>query len=151
MSRPDSTHHHGILAGVSAGTAAVLVGGACLVAVWHRVAGPVGQALVVIVLAATAAVILAVIAAAFYAVLWLRHRVRNPELLAGRHAVRAEAVTARPEAPGLAWTAREIPADGPAAGIEPPREIHNHFHFDGPEAAIAAIRAVQGKEPGHDQ
>jgi hypothetical protein len=117
MSRADSTHHHGLLAGVSAGTAAVGVGGACLIAVWHRVAGPVGQALVVIVLAVTAAVILAVIAAAAYVFLWLRHRVRNPELLAGSRAVRAEVLPAPQQD-----AAAQLAAWAPAA-IDPPREI----------------------------
>jgi hypothetical protein len=112
----EHTHHHSLLAGVGAGTAAIGVGGACLIAVWHRVAGPVGTAVLVIVLAVTAAVILAVIAAAVYAFLWLRHRVRNPDLLAGRHTVRAEVLPAQP--PGAA---SQLLAWRPAAAIDPPR------------------------------
>jgi hypothetical protein len=118
MSRPDGgTHHHGLMAGAGAGAVAVLAVLVLVLASWHRVAGPVGQALTVIVLAVTAAVVLAVVFAAAYAVLWLRHRVRNPELLAGRLSVRAEALPAPPQG-----AAAQLAAWQPVAAIDPPRE-----------------------------
>jgi hypothetical protein len=122
----EHTHHHSLLAGVGAGTAAVLVGGACLIAVWHRVAGPVGTAVLVIVLAATVAVILAVVAAAVYAFLWLRHRVLHPEVLARPPSVRAEVMVAEP-APQPGAASVPIPYAEPAA-IEPGREVHLHLN-----------------------
>jgi hypothetical protein len=56
-------------------------------------------------------------AALFYAVLWLRHRVRHPEILAGRQVIRAEAIdtAAVPQAIAAA----------PLAAIEPPRVYLN--------------------------
>ena len=63
----------------------------------------------------------AVIAAGVYAFLWLRHRARNPHLLASRRAVPAQ-----PGATALTWTAQQVPA-GTAAVIEPGREVHLHL------------------------
>jgi hypothetical protein len=138
VSRPDGTHHHGLLAGVGAGTTAVLVILVLVLASWHRVSGAVGQALVVIVLAVTAAVILAVIAAAAYAFLWLRHRVRNPELLAGGQAVRAEVLPA--QHPGAA---SQLLAWRPAAAIDPPRASPAGTYAALPGHAAGAI--TEGK------
>ena len=117
MSRTDSTHHHGPLAGVSAGAAAVLFAFGVLALAWHRVAGQVSIGITVLVYVMIAAVCGLVIAALFYVVLWLRHRVRHPETLAGRHVVRAEVADAAP-AP------QAIEAAHPAA-IEPPRVYLN--------------------------
>jgi hypothetical protein len=63
----------------------------------------------------------AVIAAGVYEFLWLRHRSRNPNLLAARGAVPAQ-----PGATALTWTAQQVPA-GTAAVIEPGREVHLHL------------------------
>ena len=51
-----------------------------------------------------------------YVFLWLRHRVRHPETLAGRQAVRAEILDAEP--------APQVITATPAA-IEPPRVYLN--------------------------
>ena len=108
----DQTHHHGPLAGVGAGAAAVLAGcafgGVLVLVVWRHVAGQVSVAVQVIVWALTAAVVGAVAAALVYAFLFIRHRALHPETLA-RAAVRAEVL----EPPA----AREIP---PAAVAELP-------------------------------
>jgi hypothetical protein len=117
MSRPDSTHHHGPLAGVSAGAAAVLFAFGVLALAWHRVATQVSTGITVLVYVVITAVCGLALAALFYAVLWLRHRVRHPEILAGRHVLRAEVVdeAAAPQA---------VEAAQPAA-IEPPRVYLN--------------------------
>lgn len=113
MSRADSTHHHGPLAGLGAGAAAVLTGGGLILIAARR---QLGEVATVIAWALMAAVVGAVIAAAVYAFLWLRHRVRYPETLAGRQVVRAEVLAGAP-AP------QAIQAPAAPAAIEPPREI----------------------------
>ena len=117
MSRSKGTHHHGPLAGVSAGTAAVLFAFGVLALAWHRVAGQVSAAITVLVYVVIAAVCGLVLAALFYVVLWLRHRVRHPETLAGRQAIRAEVVDEPP-------VPQAVEAAQPAA-IEPPRVYLN--------------------------
>jgi len=114
MNRPPGTHHHGPLAGVSAGAAAVLTGGGLILIAARR---QLGEVATVVAWALMAAVVGAVIAAAVYVFLWLRHRVRHPETLAGRQVIRAEAeaVTAVPQV---------VEAVQPAA-IEPPRVYLN--------------------------
>jgi heme/copper-type cytochrome/quinol oxidase subunit 2 len=117
------THHRGPLsgfsplAGVSAGTAAVLFAFGVLALAWHRVAAQVSTGITVLVYVVITAVCLLVLAALFYAVLWLRHRVRHPETLAGRHAVRAAVLAAEPAPQAIA-------AAAPPA-IEPPRVYLN--------------------------
>ena len=64
-----------------------------------------------------AAVVGAVIAAAVYVFLWLRHRVRHPEILAGRQVIRAEVLD-------QAAVPQAVEAARPAA-IEPPRVYLN--------------------------
>ena len=108
-----STHHHGPLAGISAGAAVALVAGVLILATARR---QMGEVATVVAWALMAAVVGAVIAAAMYVFLWLRHRVRHPETLAGRQVVRAEVVG--PAAPPA------IAAAQPAA-IEPPRVYLN--------------------------
>jgi len=134
MARQSSgTHHHGLLAGVGAGTAAVLVGGACLIAVWHRVSGAIGDAVLAVAWAVMLSVSGLVIAAAVYGFLWLRHRARHPETLAGRQVIRAEVLDEAPVPQAI--QAPERPA------IEPPRnEVHLHFHGVSPAEAAEAIR-----------
>ena len=131
MSRADSTHHHGPLAGVSAGAAAVLVGGGVILIGARR---QLGEVAAVVAWALMAAVVGAVAAAAVYVFLWLRHRFRHPETLAGRQVIRAGVLdqAAAPQA--------VQPAAAQPAAIEPPREIHLHFHAADPAEAAVIIR-----------
>jgi hypothetical protein len=129
-------HHHGLLAGVGAGTAAVLVAGLLILGVWHRVSGTVGAAVTVIVWAFAAAVL----AAALYVVgclaLRLIHHAAHPETLT-RHSLRAEVI------PGKALAADEspaLPAPAPVAAL--PSPAVNHWHLSDPETAAAVIRAA---------
>ena len=116
MSRTDSTHHHGPLAGVSAGAAAVLAGAAVILIAARR---QLGEVATVIAWTLMAAVVGVVIAAAVYVFLWLRHRFRHPELLARQQVIRAEVLdqAAVPQA-------IQAPAERPAA-IEAPRVYLN--------------------------
>jgi hypothetical protein len=106
------THHHGPLAGLGAGAAAVLFAFGVLALAWHRVATQVSTGITVLVYVVITAVCGLLLVALFYAVLWLRHRVRHPETLASRHQVRAEVVDA--ESP-------QVTAARQPAAIEPPR------------------------------
>ena len=72
-----ATHHHGPLAGLGAGAAAVLFAFGVLALAWHRVAGQVSTGITVLVYAAVAAACLLMGIALFCAVLWLRHPVRG--------------------------------------------------------------------------
>lgn len=109
----NKVQYRSLLAGVSAGTAAVLFAFGVLALAWHRVAGQVSMAVAFLAYAVMAAVAVAVGAGAFYVLLWVRHRVRNPHLL-GRQPARAEALPAPPA---------ELPAVEavPLAALEPPR------------------------------
>ena len=115
------THHRGPLsgfsplAGVSAGTAAVLFAFGVPRLAWHQVSGHVSLAITMLAYTVIAAVTVIAGAGAWYVVLWVAHRHRNPELLAPRPAVRAEVLEAEPV---------EIPAVQHAA-IEPPRVYLN--------------------------
>jgi hypothetical protein len=115
-SKDAGTHNHGPLAGLGAGAAAVLFAVVVLLLAWHRIAAQVSTGITVLVYVVLAEVCGLALAALAYVALWLRHRVRHPETLAGRQQVRAE-VTAD-EAPQVA-AARQ-----PAA-IEPPRVYLN--------------------------
>ena len=110
----DQVHHHGVLAGLGAGAAAVLAGllagGVLVLVVWRHVAGQVSVAVAVIVWALTAAVVAAVLAGIVYAFLFIRHRALHPETLA-RTTVRAEVI-------GPPAAAAELPA-GPLWRINP--------------------------------
>jgi len=130
-------HHHGLLAGVGAGTAAVLLGGLFVAGVWHRVSGTVAQAVTVLVWALVAAVLAA--SAFVIAFLWLRlrHHARNPETLT-RYPVRAEVIKARALP---AQDAPSVPAPAPAAMLPPP-VTHNWNLPQDPAAAAAVIRAI---------
>ena len=116
------THHRGLLAGfsplagVSAGTAAVLFAFGVLALAWHQVSGHVSLAITMLAYTVMAALAVMAGAGTWFVVLWVRHRARNPELLAGRHAVRAEVLDA--ESPQVTATAQ------PAA-IEAPRVYLN--------------------------
>ena len=63
-----------------------------LLLAWHRVAAQVSTGITVLVYVAITAVCALLLAVLLYAFLWLRHRVRHPETLAGRPVVRAEVV-----------------------------------------------------------
>ena len=119
MSRADSTHHHGPLAGLGAGAAAVLTGGGLILVAARRQLGEVATVVAWALMAA-------VIAAAVYAVLWLRHRVLHPETLARPPSIRAEVIDAEP-APQLSAASTPLPYAEPAA-IEPGREVHLHLN-----------------------
>jgi hypothetical protein len=108
MSRPDSSHHYGFspLAGVTAGTASILLCFGVLALAWHRVAAQVAAGITALVYAVIAAVCGLLLAVLFYVFLWLRHRVRYPETLASGRVVRAIAAA-------------------PPAAIEPPRVYLN--------------------------
>jgi hypothetical protein len=72
MSRPDGTHHHGPLAGLGAGAAAVLFATVVLLLAWHRVAGQVSAGITVLVYAVIAAAVGLLLAVLAYVFLWLR-------------------------------------------------------------------------------
>lgn len=131
----DVTHHRGLLAGLGAGTVAVLVGAAFLATVWRRVSGQVAVALDVIVWAFVAAVIGLAAFVLGYLVLRFRHHLAHPETLT-RHAVRAEVIP--PSSP-----AAEVPAAAPLAALPAPS---THYHFDSPGAVEAALRAISDNE-----
>ena len=121
MKRIESTHHHGgplagfsPLAGVSAGTAAVLFAFAVLLLAWHRVAAQVSTAITILVYVVITAVCGLALAALAYAFLWLRHRIRHPETLDGRHVVQAAVIDDTPA----------VEATPQPAAIEPPRRLY---------------------------
>jgi hypothetical protein len=111
------THHHGPLAGLGAGAAAVLFAFGVLALAWHRVAGQVSLAIAVLAYAVMAAVAVVIGAGTWYVVLWVRHRARNPELLARRQ---VPGSTARP-----VTVPQAIEPPPRAAAIEPPRVYLN--------------------------
>jgi hypothetical protein len=133
------THHRGLLAGfsplagVSAGTAAVLFAFGVLALAWHQVSGHVSLAITMLAYAVMAALAVAAAAGTWFVVLWVRHRARNPELLSGRQVVRAEVMDA--ESPQVT-AARQL------AAVEPPRMYFTDDQF----AAIMRHRA--GEEGG---
>ena len=135
------THHRGLLAGfsplagVSAGTAAVLFAFGVLALAWHRVAAQVSTGITVLVYAVIAAVVLVLAAALFYVFLWLRHRVRHPETLTSRQQVRAE--VAEPGSP-------QVIAAVPPPAIEPPRVYLNVTD----DQLAALMRQHAGEEGG---
>ena len=138
--RDRGTHHHGPLAGVSAGAAAVLFATVVLLLAWHRVAAQVSTGITVLVYVAVTAVCALLLAVLVYAFLWLRHRVRHPETLAGRQAVRAEVVDdAAPQA---------VTAAQPAA-IEPPRVYFTDDQFA--EIMRQQVTVTQPSSDGQDQ
>jgi hypothetical protein len=135
------THHHSLLAGVSAGAMAVLVVFALVLLAWHRVSGAVGDAVIVIVWAVAVSVASAGVAGAVYVVLWLRHRIRHPEALARRPAATATVLDQPAAQPELAaQPVAELPAGG----------SHTHYHFDSAEAVGAALQAMQERQITED-
>ncbi len=135
-------HHHGMLAGLGAGTAAVLVCAVFVLSVWHRVSGTVATAVTVIVWALVAAVLVAAVYVAGFLGLRLRHHVTHPETLT-RHAVRADVIP--PPLPAVDVPA--IPAHPPLAALPPP--VTHNWHLNDPAAAAAVIRAVADDPEGN--
>lgn len=136
------THHHGLFAGLGAGTAAVLVCAVFVLSVWHRVSGTVAEAVTVIVWALTAVLLVAAVYAAGFLGLKLRHHVTHPETLT-RNPVRAEVI------PAPALPVAEIgPAPEPLAALPPP-VTHNWHLPEDPAAAAAVVRAIaEGRQDG---
>ena len=134
------THHHGMLAGLTAGTAAVLVCAVFVLSVWHRVSGTVATAVTVLVWALVAAVLAAAVYAVAYLGLRLRHHAAHPETLI-RHAVRAEVVPPALPAAG----APALPAPSPVAELPAPQHV-THNHFESAEAVRAALAALRGED-----
>lgn len=132
------THHHGLLAGVSAGAMGVLALLTLVLLVWHRVSGPIGTAILVAVWAVTAAVVGLVVAGLVYAALWVGHRARNPEMLAAR-------VTFHGKASRAGAGVIPAPVSPPAFPSSPLREVTGgdqvHYHFTTAEAVRAALEA----------
>ena len=137
----DHTHHHGMLAGVGAGTAAVLVCAVFILSVWHRVSGTVASAVTVLVWAVVASVLGAGVYVLVYLFLRLRHHVTHPETLT-RHAVRAEVIP--PSLPAIETAA--LPAASPAAELPAPQQHITHNHFESAEAVRAALAAMRGED-----
>ena len=137
-------HHHGILAGVSAGAMAVLLAFGLLLLAWHRVAGQVSLAIEVLAYAVIATVTVICAAGAWLAFLWVRHRARNPELLVRASARVLPQVPELPVAAALTWTARALEA-GETPAIEPPL-LEDHPT----EALMAELRRRRQEGSGHD-
>jgi hypothetical protein len=137
FSTGNHTHHHGLLAGLGAGTAAVLGCFLLVLGVWHRVSSQVGTAVTVLVWALVSAVLAAVVFLITYLGLRLRHHVTHPETLT-RQSLRAEVIP--PPLPAAEVPA--IPAPVPAAELPPAR----HYHFESADAVHAALSAMREDE-----
>lgn len=135
----DHTHHHSLLAGVGAGTAAVLAAFGLVLLAWRAAGATGGEAVTVIVWAVTAGVVAAVAYGVVFLVLRLRHHVAHPETLT-RRPVRAEVIPAAVTAPA---GAPAIPA--PERAALPPGVHHTWNLPRDPDAAIAVIRAISGR------
>ena len=144
MTRDNGTQNRGLLAGfsplagVSAGTAAVLFVFGVLCLAWHQVSGHVSLAVTVVVSAFAAAVVVAAVAGAWLAVLWVAHRHRNPELLVRR----AQVVDA--DAPAVM---QALDAAARPAAIEPPRVYFTDSQF----AALMEQQVAVTQLPRDDQ
>ena len=130
------THHHGLLAGVGAATAAVLSVLVLVLLAWRTVSRAVGPAATVIIWALAAAVVARVAYEVACLILRLRHHVTHPETLM-RHAVRAEVIPGQVVAPAIVG----IPAGKPVAALPPGWRVLP----EDPDAAIAMIRAITGE------
>lgn len=109
------------LAGVTAGSMAVVFAFGVLLLAWRQVAGHVSLAITMLAYAVIAALAVVTGAGTWLVVLWVAHRHRNPELLV-RRAARIPVVDA--EAVPL-----EVPAVHRAA-IEPPRVYFTDDQFE---------------------
>ncbi len=128
------THHHSLLAGVSAGAMGVLAAFGLVLLAWHRVAGAVGSAVTVIMWTVTAAVLAAVVYGAGFLILRLALHVRRPETLT-RQVI--QAVPVATESPAPQATSSQPVAELPAGGT--------HYHFHTGEAVEAALEAMQNR------
>lgn len=131
----DGTHHHGPLAGLGAGAAAALGGCVLLLAAARR---QLGEVATVVAWALMVAVVGMVAAAAVYVFLWLRHRVRYPEVLAGRRAVAAQVISEPAEPSIVNQAAVPVQHAQPSAAIEAPRV----YFTDGQFAALMRQQQV---------
>ena len=118
------THHHGLLAGVGAATAAVLSVLVLVLLAWRTVSRAVGPAATVIIWALAAAVVARVAYEVACLILRLRHHVAHPETLM-RQSVRGAVIPAQ-------IVTSEVPALPPGHRLLP-RD---------PDEAIAMIRAI---------
>lgn len=113
-----TTQYNGALAGAGAAAVAVVAGavfaGVLVMVVWSHIAGQVSVAVQVVVWAAVACVVAVAGAVVVSVCAWACHRVRNPEVLVSRRAVRAEA---RAEVLAETLAARELPAPAPVAEL----------------------------------
>ena len=119
----------------------MLAGGGLILIAARR---QLGEVATVIAWALMAAVVGAVIAAAVYVFLWLRHRIRHPETLAGRQVIRAEVLDEAPVPQAVQ------PRRAAAAAIEPPREIHLHLNGLTPDDIAAIVNARQGSQAARE-
>lgn len=138
MRQPGSAHHrYGLspLAGVSAGTAAVLFAFGVLALAWHRVAGQVSAGITVLVYAVITAVCGLLLAFLAYVFLWVRHRARHPETLAPRQVAPAEVVDE---------IAPQVIADAAEPRAIEPRRVYLNITDD---QLAALMRHHAGEQP----
>jgi hypothetical protein len=125
------------LAGVSAGTAAVLFAFGVLALAWRQVSGHVSLAITMLAYAVIAALAVTFGAFTWLVVLWVAHRHRNPELLVRR----ADRVQVADGAAAQALAAAPVPA------IEAPRVYFTDDQF----AAIMRQQVTVTQLPRDDQ
>jgi hypothetical protein len=140
-------HHHGPFAGLGVATAGVILAGVGLWALWHRIAGPLGEAFLIamwIVLMSGCAI--AVAGAGWVWVLLIGHTRRTLRATAPppvTMTAQAIPVATIPAHAIPAPTAAELPPPPAAvAAIEAAEQNGQHFHFHGAEAVEAAMRAL---------
>ena len=127
------THHHGPLAGASAGAVGVFVGGGIILLACRRQLGEVASVYAVLLMIAGP---LALGYAVVYGTLRLRQHARNPETLTRRPQVAAEVLNQAPQPLPAPQQAAELPAGAPDI----------HYHFDSAEAVEAALQAMHERQ-----
>jgi nitrate reductase gamma subunit len=137
----NNVHHHGLLAGTSAGAAGVAAAFGLLLMAWRAISRAVGVAGTVIVWALTAFVVAAAAYGVIVLALRVRHHVAHPETLM-RQSVRAEVIPAQAEPAAVpvlpaAKAAAALPPGVPAAWRVLPQD---------PDEAIAMIRTIAGQQ-----
>lgn len=137
--RGEQTHNHGLLAGVSAGAMGVLVLLVLLLLLWHRVSGPLGTALLVVIWALMITVVGLLVLLLVYAGSWVAYRVRNPAMLASRVTLRAKSTRGEVGAgPGpVPVLPSPVVAEVEAGGWRPAADDETA------EAVLAALAAVR--------
>jgi hypothetical protein len=144
-------HNHGIAAGLSAATAGVLIAGAGLWALWHRIAEQLGVAFLLamwIMLMCGCAI--AVAGVAWVWILLIGHARRTlrvpPATIPAPLTATAIPVPDYP-APLAPPTAPPLPNPIPMAELEAAAEHGDHYHFHGREAVEAAMRHLSQRDP----